>query len=385
MRIVLVGAAGYGAHYLKVMDEDVRCFGELCGVVDPYAQSSPYYQRFLSEGIPVFDTLEDFYARETADLVMIASPIQFHERQCTLALAHGSHVLCEKPLTAKVEQALRIREARDASGKRLGVGFQWSFCASILRLKRNILDGLYGKPVCLKAYISWPRTDDYYAASSWKGRLRDGAGNWVLDSIVTNATAHYLHNIFFVLGGAMSEARMPERVEASLYRARPIETFDTCFLRGAFADGSRFFFGATHAGDGEITPTFHYAFEKADIALAHDMADITVHWKDGRTESLGRAESLAATAEKIQTMREIVRTGAEPPCGIETALPHLTVCNALFEKVSVHDFPQALIRKTENPPSVAVEGLCEAGRQCYETDAMPDALGFGWAVPPTGI
>lgn len=385
MRIVMVGASGYGAQYLGLMDRELGCFCELCAVVDPFAEKSPYFQRFVDEGIPVYNTLEDFFAQGAADLVIISSPIQFHERQSITALSGGAHVLCEKPLTAKLEQALHIRDMQRKTGKQFGVGFQWSYSDVMQRMKQGILAGEYGRPLNLKAHVSWPRADAYYFESSWKGRLRDDRGEWVMDSIVTNATAHYLHNIFFLLGDQMDTARMPKSVEASLYRARPIETFDTCFMRGEFADGCRFFYGVTHVGDGEVTPRFHYCFEKADIIMPHDMAEVTVYWKDGREESLGTVQSHAAAAQKLRRMRESAQNDTPALCGIDTALPHLAVSNALFEKVPVDGFPPELLVRQENPTSVAVHGLCEASCRCYEQDAMPDALGYAWAAAPTRI
>ena len=381
MRIAIVGISGYGAHYLELMDEHVKCFDELCAVVDPFAEISPYYERIARGGIPVYDTLEAFYQHGWADLVIISSPIQFHEAQSICAMENGSHVLCEKPLTATLEQAHRIQAVQQRTRKRFGVGFQWSFSSTMLKLKRNILDGAYGSPVCLKADVSWPRADAYYAGSTWKGRLRDAHGNPVMDSIVTNATAHYLHNIFFVLGDAMDTAQMPVSAEAQLYRARPIETFDTCFVRGALRGGATFYFGATHVGEREVAPRFHYAFEKADIYMAHDAAPIIVHWKDGRQDIIGMVNSVGAAAEKIARMREAAMQAVAPLCGIDAVIPHLTLCNALFDQAPIADFPAETVHKTGNPPGVAVEGLCDVADACYREVVLPDPAVVNWAIP----
>ena len=59
---------------------------------------------------------------------------------------------------------------------------------------------------------------------------------------------HYLHNIFCVRKphGYCRHAR-PERAE--VYRAKPIESFDTVVLSGDFENGAKFWYGATHSGN----------------------------------------------------------------------------------------------------------------------------------------
>ena len=62
-----------------------------------------------------------------------------------------------------------------------------------------------------------------------------------MDSIVTNAASHYLHNLFFLRGDDLGKAQESETVEAELYRAKAIETFDTCFFKRAFFRWQRIF------------------------------------------------------------------------------------------------------------------------------------------------
>ena len=383
MKIVLVGAGGYGVTYFRLMENVVHCLDELCAVVDPYAKQSPSYPRFLELNIPIYETLEDFFASNAADLVIISSPIQFHEEQAICAMQNGAHVLCEKPLTAQLSQALHIQQVQKETGKIFGVGFQWSFSQTIQKLKSRILSGIYGKPVCLKTFMSWPREDAYYNSSGWKGRLRDANGMWVMDSIATNATAHYLHNIFYVLGDDIHTSKMPVSLESSLFKARPIETFDTCFLRGAFADGSTFLYIATHVGEQLVNPIASYAFEKATIEIHDD--HVYEKWPDGRIEDLGNVNAQEEVAQKIFKMRDAVLHGTQPDCGIDAALPHLKVCNALFEHVPVQAFPAAITHHVTDPASVEVEGLVAACRDCFERTALPARDRYTWAADPVCI
>ena len=87
-----------GAVYVKALLESAaRGDCSIAGTVDPDPERCPDLDKLLALKIPVFRTLDEFYARHEADLAIISSPIQFHCEQTRLALERGSFVLCEKP------------------------------------------------------------------------------------------------------------------------------------------------------------------------------------------------------------------------------------------------------------------------------------------------
>ena len=61
------------------------------------------------QGIPLaFSNEEAFLSSPEFDAVYLASPNAAHYRQALLALKHGKHVLCEKPLAINTPQAARM-------------------------------------------------------------------------------------------------------------------------------------------------------------------------------------------------------------------------------------------------------------------------------------
>ena len=66
------------------------------------------------KNVPLYRSLEDFYAADSADLAILSCPIQFHKEQALLAMKNGSHVLCEKPLTVEIADALEMQAAAEA-------------------------------------------------------------------------------------------------------------------------------------------------------------------------------------------------------------------------------------------------------------------------------
>ena len=104
--VALSGIGGYGEVYGKALLEEGESHGlTLTGCIDPYPASCSYLGELRARHIPVYASLDAFYREQTADLLCISAPIHLHAEQTCQALAHGSHVLCEKPLGATLAEA----------------------------------------------------------------------------------------------------------------------------------------------------------------------------------------------------------------------------------------------------------------------------------------
>ena len=370
MKIVLAGAGGYGQTYLKSL-ETLGLFGSLCGVADPFASGSSYYGRIRECGVPVYDTLDEFYKHHSADLAIVSSPIHFHEEQTITALLNNSHVLCEKPAAATTAQALNMKRAAEQTGRKLGVGFQWSHSERMRAFKKDISAGRFGKPLLFKTMMYWPRPNAYYETSSWKGRLKSDDGRPVNDSVATNATAHYLHNIFFLLGGAPDASAMPDTIRGSVFRFRDIESFDTIFLRGAFENGAFFYYSATHCCGGNDAAVFELEFDESKVFMDIHM-NTTVRRLDGTLENLYGGVEDNGLNGKLKLMMDAIENDTPVLCGIDTVLPSVTVTTKIFETFNIQNFGAGTVYKTENPAGAGVRGLYEAMVNCYKNALLPD-------------
>ena len=54
----------------------------------------------------------------------------------------------------------------------------------------------------------WPRDERYYSRNGWAGVKRTNDGTWILDSPTNNACAHFLHNMFYVLGDRIERCKV---------------------------------------------------------------------------------------------------------------------------------------------------------------------------------
>lgn len=383
----MVGTGGYAGLYVKELLHG-PCVGrfEIVGAADPYARQSEFGRELVRRGIRVCQTVEEFYREQTAQLALVATPIYLHANQARYCMEHGSDVLCEKPICASLEDAAAMLAVRNRTGRRLAIGFQWSYAPAILQLKREILEGLYGRIHRIRTLVYFPRNLDYYhRGTQWAGRRRLESGEWLLDSVASNAAAHYLHNMLFLTGAEADRSAEPVRMEAEVYRANPIEMFDTCALRIHTAGAVELLFYATHAvpKEQERGPEFILEGEKGTV---------TMGFRDGQEVMTGRLEDGriihyeapdADHMRKLSCMADAIQKNTPLPCIPETVLPHLKCICALAESFpETPQFPDAFIRYDENARQYTCEGLGAALEKCRKKGKLPYEEGLGWAREP---
>ncbi len=373
MKIVLAGAGGYAGLYVDQFLKDMKDI-EWVGVCDPYVKSAASYDRIAEAGIPVYDTLEEFYKENTADLCCIAVPTYLHEPMSIYAVRHGSHVLVEKPAAPTAEKTENMIRAEKETGRFIAIGFQWSYSAAIRALKQDILDGVLGRPVELKTFISWPRNKAYFTrGTGWAGKISLN-GELLLDSIASNACGHYVHNMLFVLGASMSEAAEAVSVEGDCLRANAIENFDTCTLRFRTADGTPLLMAASHAAGINRNPEFIYTFENAVVRFADDGDRmITAEFKDGTVKEYGDPFE-NSHEEKVHACMRAAEEGTTPICTAKTALPHVKAIEMVYHEIPIRDFPAEQIRLDPETDGLYVEGLYEKIVRAYEEGKLLSEL-----------
>ena len=368
MNILLVGAGGYATGYVKELLKNEDPDMAWVGVVDPYYDACAKKAEIDAAGIPVYSSMEEFYAEHHADLAVICTPPFLHREQSICALSHGSYVLCEKPVAPTVAEAQAMCEAEKTYGKWIAIGYQWSFSQAIRALKHDILAGVLGKPLGFKTAISWPRDLAYYGrGTGWAGRIERN-GHMILDSIASNACAHYLHNMLFLLGETMESSAEAEEVEAVCLRANEIENFDTCSIRMR-AGGVPLYFIASHAAGKKRNPEFIYRFDHAEITFAQDEgSEIVATFADGSVKRYG--DPFANNFSKLWDCATAVRNGSVPVCTVATAMAHTKVIERIWRDYPVCEFPRETVKFDEAKNRIYVEGLFERMYQAYENETM---------------
>ncbi len=360
-KIAVIGAYGYAGIIIKEILENAHQHNaRLAAVVDVSPRLQEERELYLSKGVAIYENMRDMYDEMDIDLVIVASPIQYHSMHACMAMENGSHVLVEKPVGASLDDAEEIQDCMKRTGKKLLVGFQLVYDETIRKVKEIILSGYLGGLCDMRLMVLWPRNKAYFNRNSWAGKISDDEGRLIYDSVVNNANAHQFMNLLYFAGGDMESAGHVEELEASLYRANDIETFDTCAMKATLRGGIEMLAIASHAVQMLQEPKYKLRFENGYIQSIDDVW--TMHTEKG-SEVIGK--SFHAGTRKIWDMIHYIDDESYPiKCTLDCAKEHTYLIERL-SALPVLNFTEGV--KEAEGGQLYVEGLADRLSRAYES------------------
>jgi predicted dehydrogenase len=277
------------------------------------------------------------------DLCFIPTGIHLHAPMTLEALNAGANVLVEKPLTATAHEGEAIIAAENRTGRFVAVGFQDIYTDTTWSLKQRLLAGAIGEINAITLVGLWPRHDGYYLRNEWAGRLQQ-EGQWVLDSPINNAFAHFLNLGLFWAGKRLACSASIQAVKCELYRVQEIESFDTCCLRARLVEGPELRVYVTHSCREERVPRIVL---KGTGGTMEWIQESHYHL----TSSGGHEERVAIPGkfETKLTMADAVLARIDDPaariCGTSIAIEHLRLVDAVHKAARVVDVPAKFVRR----------------------------------------
>ncbi|MFI9590137.1 Gfo/Idh/MocA family protein [Nonomuraea sp. NPDC052265] len=174
-------------------------------------------------GIPDFTTDLDAALADDGNLIYFDAQVTSARVKAVLkAIEAGKHVYAEKPTAESVEEALALAEAATAKGVKNGVVQDKLFLPGLLKLKRLIDGGFFGRILSVRGEFGyWVFEGDWQEAQrpSWNYRAQDGGG------IVLDMFPHWhyvMENLFGRVRSVYAKAvtHVPSRVDE---QGRPYE------------------------------------------------------------------------------------------------------------------------------------------------------------------
>lgn len=385
--LAIVGISGYGRIHLDLVRELAdRGLARLAAVVviNPNEEQKAVTE-LRQQGCRIYPSHEKMWESEAGqiDLCLIPTGIHLHARMTIMALRAGANVLVEKPLAGSTAEAESIRAVERASGRFVAVGFQDVYAASTTWLTDVLRSGRIGEIRSLRTLCVWPRPQRYWQRNGWAGRLSvDGFP--VHDSPLNNACAHFAL-LSLIFGGCVDED--PLRLEsAELYRARPIESFDTAVVRVVTAAGARIWLGVSHSSRAEHRPEIVIEGTAGSARWIYESSAV---WRndfgDGETRALGCQHTV-----RREMMASVLRRVSDPSveiCTTALAARHTSLVDAVHAWAPVATMPLSEITWSaapDNPEAVlSVRQLDDSLRSGFATGCTLHAAGFGRAATPS--
>jgi predicted dehydrogenase len=147
----------------------------------------------------------------------------------------GKHVVVEKPMALRLQDADTMIHACDEAGVKLFVVKQNRFNVPVVKAREALDQGRFGRLILGTVRVRWCRDQAYYDQDKWRG-------TWAYDGgVLTNQASHHVDMLEWFFGDVVS---VHARAITALAK---IETEDTAVATLKFSNGALGIIEATTA------------------------------------------------------------------------------------------------------------------------------------------
>lgn len=151
----------------------------------------PYVEEF---GATPYIDFSEMLKKEDIDIVSICTPSGLHAPLAIEIAKAKKHIIIEKPIAMKLEEADQIVEAAKHNNVKLSVVHPNRFRPVVMELKKILDAGVLGKISHVNCMVNWNRDQDYYNQAPWRGTKEHDGG------VLMNQAIHNLDLLLWLFG-----------------------------------------------------------------------------------------------------------------------------------------------------------------------------------------
>jgi len=137
-------------------------------------------------GVTAFYDIDEFLGRKDMQAVSVLTPSGMHPTHAIAAARAGKHVVVEKPMALRLEDADTMIRACDAAAVKLFVVKQNRFNVPVIKAREALDAGRFGRLVLGTVRVRWCRDQAYYDQDKWRG-------TWAYDGgVLANQASHHV-------------------------------------------------------------------------------------------------------------------------------------------------------------------------------------------------
>lgn len=164
--VIGLGRAGWDIHVKAIQHDERYCITE---VADPDELRRNEAAGAL--GCRAFSDLSSLLKEGDSELIVVATPNNFHESDTVTVLEAGRHCICEKPMAGTYAGAKRVVEAATRIGRKLFVHHQSLFSDEYNFLREIVESGILGEVHEIR--FNWA---SYSRRNDWQTLRKNGGG-----------------------------------------------------------------------------------------------------------------------------------------------------------------------------------------------------------------
>jgi predicted dehydrogenase len=231
-------------------------------------------------GVPSFTDFSEMFAEVASDVAVILTPSGMHSGHAIAAAGAGRHVVVEKPMALRLEDADAMMRACDQARVKLFVVKQNRFNVPVLKAREALDEGRFGQLVLGTVRVRWCRDQGYYDQDPWRGTWAQDGG------VLANQASHHVDLLEWFMGPVRS---VHARAKTALVR---IEAEDTAVATLEFANGALGVIEATNATrPKDLEGSLSVLGAKGSVVIGGFAVNQMLHWQFSE-ERAGDAEVL---------------------------------------------------------------------------------------------
>jgi UDP-N-acetyl-2-amino-2-deoxyglucuronate dehydrogenase len=222
----------------------------------------------LRFGVPASYDIDDFLARKDIDAVAVLTPSGMHPAHVIACARAGKHVVVEKPMALRLQDADDMIRACDQAGVKLFIVKQNRFNVPVVKAREALDAGRFGRLILGTVRVRWCRHQAYYDQDEWRG-------TWAYDGgVLTNQASHHVDMLEWFFGDVVS---VHARAVTALAN---IETEDTAVATLKFRNGALGIIEATTAArPTDLEGSLSILGEKGTVEIAGFAVNQIRHWR----------------------------------------------------------------------------------------------------------
>jgi len=219
-------------------------------------------------GVPGVYDIDDFLARKDIDAVAVLTPSGMHAAHVIACARAGKHVVVEKPMALRLQDADDMIRACDEAGVKMFIVKQNRFNVPVVKAREALDAGRFGRLILGTVRVRWCRDQAYYDQDSWRG-------TWAYDGgVLTNQASHHVDMLEWFFGDVVS---VHARAITALAK---IETEDTAVATVKFRSGALGVIEATTAVRPiDLEGSLSILGEKGTVEIAGFAVNQIRHWR----------------------------------------------------------------------------------------------------------
>lgn len=190
LNFALIGCGRIAARHAQILNdmEGVK----LVSVADINVERARSYAN--KYGLNYYADYRDMLEKEDIDVVNVLTPSGNHAEIGIDTANTGRHVVVEKPMALRLEDADALTEACFLNKVELFVVKQNRYNLPVKKLKEALDSNRFGRLVLGTVRVRWCRRQDYYDQDAWRG-------TWAMDGgVLTNQASHHIDLLQWMMG-----------------------------------------------------------------------------------------------------------------------------------------------------------------------------------------